>query len=99
MTAIRDHNRRMSHVLRAALAKPDSLEVERRLRLLLDEFAKPEQVTPERMRQWRALEVLEQINTPAAREVAQSLGRGAPEAWLTRQAKAALLRLDKRASP
>jgi len=46
----------------------------------------------------RALEVLEQVGTPEARQVLTTLATGAPHARLTREAKAALDRLSKRAS-
>jgi hypothetical protein len=39
---------------------------------------------------------LEQAGTPDARRLLEDLGRGAPEARLTREAKAALLRLERR---
>jgi hypothetical protein len=44
----------------------------------------------------RAVEALEYIATPSARAVLQALGQGAPGAYLTRDAQAALLRLGKR---
>jgi len=40
----------------------------------------------------RAVEVLESLGTPKAREVLQTLAKGAAEARLTREAKAALER-------
>ena len=51
---------------------------------------------PERLREWRALEVLEQIGTPEARAVLKALAEGAPAARLTQGAKVALERLAKR---
>ena len=53
-------------------------------------------LSPEHVRTLRALEVLEQIATPQARKVLQSLAGGAPEAPTTRAAKSALERLDQR---
>jgi HEAT repeat protein len=45
--------------------------------------------------QWvRALEVLENINTPEARELLKSLAQGRADAGLTRDAKAVLARLS-----
>jgi hypothetical protein len=49
----------------------------------------------ELMRMLRAIEVLEQVGSPEAREVLQNLADGAPEARLTREAKAAIARLAK----
>jgi RNA polymerase sigma factor (sigma-70 family) len=51
----------------------------------------------ERLRTWRALEVLEQIGTPAARQLLAELARGVPEVRLTGEAKAALTGMDHRA--
>jgi hypothetical protein len=42
---------------------------------------------------YRAVEVLERIGTPAARQVLQALADGAPGAMLTMEAKDAQLRL------
>jgi WD40 repeat protein len=51
--------------------------------------------TGERLRTLRALEVLEHIGTTEAREVLTKLSKGAPEARVTREAKAALQRLER----
>jgi hypothetical protein len=53
--------------------------------------------SPERLRQWRALEALEGIGTPGACQVLRQVGEGAPGARLTQEAKASLQRLAKRA--
>jgi RNA polymerase sigma factor (sigma-70 family) len=75
--------------LRQACAAKPSPEVRRRLeQLLADANGWP----PDLLRQWRALEVLEQIGTLQARKVLEALSQGAPEARLTREAKAALAR-------
>jgi hypothetical protein len=50
----------------------------------------------EPLRQARAIEVLEHIAIPGARRLLQKLAGGAPDAHLTRQAKAALERLSQR---
>ncbi len=52
--------------------------------------------TPAQLHQFRALEVLEQIGSPAARDFLKALADGAPEAGLSRRAKAALDRLSHR---
>ena len=51
---------------------------------------------PEQLRPLRAVEALEQMGASAAREVLEALARGAPEAQITREAKATLARLAKR---
>jgi WD40 repeat protein len=50
----------------------------------------------ERLRALRAVEVLESIGTPEAQRLLQTLGQGAPEVLLTREAKASLRRLAQR---
>jgi hypothetical protein len=47
------------------------------------------------LRDLRAVEVLEHIGTPKARQVLRTLARGAPAARLTREAKASLQRIVK----
>ena len=51
--------------------------------------------SPGRLRQLRALEVLEKIGTPPARQVLQKLAAGASAARLTREAAMAVSRLGK----
>jgi WD40 repeat protein len=51
--------------------------------------------SPERLRQGRALEVVERIGTAEARGLLEELAKGLPDAHLTREAKAALERLRK----
>jgi RNA polymerase sigma factor (sigma-70 family) len=77
--------------LRRAQKEPSSLEARRRVDRLLSRIE-------EAARQdLRAVEVLEHIGTPEARGVLEALAKGAPEARLTREAKAALDRLERRA--
>jgi hypothetical protein len=57
---------------------------------------KLEQWSPERLRAWRALEVLEHIGTRPARDVLKNIAGGAPGVALTREARAALGRLARR---
>jgi RNA polymerase sigma factor (sigma-70 family) len=78
--------------LRKALDKSPPPEARRRLEQLLTQV---EGGIPsgERLRGLRAVEVLEHIGTPEARELLKKLAEGAPEAHLTREAKAALERL------
>jgi RNA polymerase sigma factor (sigma-70 family) len=75
--------------LRQALEGSPSAEVRRRVEVLLRKLRK-ESPGPGRLRELRALEVLEQVGGPEARQVLAALARGAPEARLTRDAKAAL---------
>src|SRR5262249_37770223 len=79
-------------VLREALDKSTSPESRRRIGELL---AKVELIpTGDRLRHLRSIEVLERIATPEARQELRRLGEGGAEAELTREAKAALSRLD-----
>jgi hypothetical protein len=84
--------------LRKAFQGPPSQEVRRRVERLVEELDR-QPLPPEQLRLLRAVEVLEQAGGPAAREVLQTLARGAPDAPLTRQAKSALGRLSQHASP
>ncbi|HTU90359.1 MAG TPA: sigma-70 family RNA polymerase sigma factor [Gemmataceae bacterium] len=78
-------------VLRQALPQAASLELRRRVETLL---SVPWIVrSPEKLRQIRAVTVLEQIGDAAARRVLERLAGGAAEARQTREAKAALQRL------
>jgi len=73
-----------------ALANKPPLEVFRRIEDLLQ--AMKGDVPPQKLRMLRGLEVLEQIGTAEARQVLEALAKGAPEAWLTKEAQAALRR-------
>jgi WD40 repeat protein len=74
-----------------ALAAGPSLEARRRIESVLDKLQGPQHV-----RIWRAVEVLERIGTPAAREQLQTLAKGSADSELTRTAREALRRLDRR---
>jgi RNA polymerase sigma factor (sigma-70 family) len=76
-------------LLREALAAGPSLEVRRRLERLLKGLEQ------QSLRDWRAVKLLEHLGTPRARELLDRLARGA-DAWLTREARAAVGRLAKR---
>jgi WD40 repeat protein len=76
-----------------AVAGNPALETRRRLESLMVSLQTLR--SPELTRQVRAAQVLEQIGTPEARQVLRILTGGAPEARLTREAKAALFRLEK----
>jgi hypothetical protein len=81
--------------LRKALEGKPSPEATRRLDTLLA-HATELLPTGERLRQRRALRVLERLDSPAAREVLEALARGAAGAALTRETKAARERLKRR---
>jgi WD40 repeat protein len=81
--------------LRQALEGKPTAEATRRVEPLLA-HATELLPTGERLRQRRALRVLERLGSPAAREVLEALGRGASGAALTREAKAALERLKRK---
>jgi RNA polymerase sigma factor (sigma-70 family) len=81
---------------RTALAGNPSLELRRRLEALLEKQDQERRMPSlERLRILRALEALELAGTPKARQLLQKLTGGAPEACLTREAKAALERLAR----
>jgi hypothetical protein len=80
--------------LKQALAGDVPLEVRRRLERLLAKL-NPNDPSSYQLRQLRALEVIEQIGTPEARQLLQELAQGAPAARLTREARASLDRLSK----
>jgi Tol biopolymer transport system component len=84
-------------VCRQALQGPGSLEVRRRLEHVL---AKQEQEewspSGEVLRRIRAAEVLERVGTAACRSLLRKLSQGASQARLTREASAALKRLESR---
>lgn len=70
-------------------------EARDRIRRVLESVHESTQ-TPERLRMIRTLEVLEGQGTEAARAVLDELGRGAPQAFLTRDAAESLRRLERR---
>jgi WD40 repeat protein len=81
--------------LRQVLAKPISLEVRHRIEYLLSRFVKPS-LSQEHLRASRAVLVLEQIGSPAARDFLDQLSRGGEYAWQTSEAQRALERLAKK---
>src|SRR5262249_56474556 len=61
--------------VRKRLAKAETLEVRRRAQDFLDRFDPPNP-SPDRLRQLRAVELLEGIATPAARDVLSEMAEG-----------------------
>ncbi len=83
--------------IKERLENAPSLEMRRRLEQLLDRL-EGGTVPPEVVRTLRAIEVLERIGTPAARQVLRELARGAAGHRITEDAQQTLTRLTKRAS-
>jgi hypothetical protein len=80
--------------LRAALEAQPSAELRRRAQSLLTRLDPGR--SPELLHGIRAVEVLERVATPEARQLLLKLAVGAADARLTREAKAALGRLSSR---
>lgn len=83
--------RRMELALLRAQEERPSLEMSHRLDRLLTRL-RGSPLSPEELFAERAVELLERIDTAAARDLLQSLAKGAPDSWLTREARAALRR-------
>ena len=79
-------------LLRKALANMPSTEAKRRIEGLLNRLNKGG--SPEYLRSLRAIEVLERIGTPAARDVLRELARKPLSAALVEEIQASLRRLD-----
>jgi WD40 repeat protein len=79
--------------LHKALDGNPSAEVRRQARQMIEAGTV---VSGERLRRLRAVEALEHAGTAEVRALLEALTRGAPEAELTREAKAALVRLARR---
>jgi hypothetical protein len=82
--------------LRRLLAKPPSEEVRRRALRLLEGLEAPAVAPRDRVAARRATEVLERLSTPEARQLLREWAGGFEGAWLTREAQAALRRLNGR---
>jgi hypothetical protein len=78
-------------LLRPVLAGELSPEARRRVEGVLAQFDPLS--SPARLRDLRAVEVLENVSTAEARELLEGLAKGASEARLTREAQAALVRM------
>jgi hypothetical protein len=82
--------------IRQALQAKPSIEACKRLDEILARLPRWP-ATDSELRQVRALRALELIGSPAARDLLKKLAGGAPGAALTRDAKLALQRLERRA--
>lgn len=86
--------------LRQALAGKPAPEARRRIDRVLETNKRHRlHPPPDQLRLARAVEVLEQIGDPAARQLLATLARGAPAAPVTRDAEGALHRLVQRLDP
>jgi RNA polymerase sigma factor (sigma-70 family) len=93
---LRDSGVKAEPVLRRALAGTPSLEMRRRVEALLDSLAPPVLRVPvsgETLRGVRAVEVLERVHTPEARQLLQAWADQVPDQLLVVEARAALERL------
>lgn len=80
-------------LLKALDARP-SLEVRQRLDILLRQLDRRQgRPSPNELRQIRAIQVLEWLDTPAARALLAELAKGPATSWQTPEAQAALQRL------
>jgi WD40 repeat protein len=82
--------------LEKALKSKPSLDMARRIETMLTKL-ETMPLPPETVRQLRALEVLEEIGSPLARQLIEKLASGAPGEPLTVEARSALERLKRRA--
>jgi dipeptidyl aminopeptidase/acylaminoacyl peptidase len=96
-STLRRLNRLAEPALRRALACKPSLELRRRAEELLGQLRTfPLRLDADKLRDSRAVAVLEQVATPKARQLLRELAGGARGAWLTEEARAALRRLDSK---
>jgi WD40 repeat protein len=92
--ALADLGPQAERALSKAVKDPPSAEAGRRIKELLKKV-EDGSASGGRLRELRALEVLETVGTPEARKLLQELAKGAAEAALTQEAKASLGRLAK----
>jgi Tol biopolymer transport system component len=82
--------------LRRAVGKAGDVDVKLRLFVVLRQL-EGSSLSPAQLRTLRALETLERLGNDGAKEVLQGLAKGVAEAWLTREAKVSLARIERRA--
>jgi hypothetical protein len=80
-------------ILQRALEKKLSLEARQRLARLVERLQAGPRRSPEALRLYRVVQLLEQINSAAARDLLRTLSRGAEGTMLTREARASLQRV------
>jgi hypothetical protein len=80
-------------ILEKALADKPSPEVRRRIEDILRQPSRPP--PPELLRRLRAIQVLERLGTPEARDLIAVLADGVADAPLTREARATLRRMNR----
>jgi WD40 repeat protein len=80
--------------MQAVLQANPSVELRRRAETLLADSGIAR--SAETRRALRAVEMLERVGSPEARQILEALGQGAPDARQTREVKAALARLSRR---
>jgi WD40 repeat protein len=85
-----------SPLLKKTLEGSPSVEVRKRVERLLERLNANQAPSGKTLRAWRAVELLEHLDTGDARLLLESLARGAAHAPLTKEAKASLDRLAKR---
>jgi WD40 repeat protein len=90
------YGRWMEGRFKEALVNPPTLEVQRRVEQMLAKLTGGLTLEQERIRVRRALLVLEQSGSPAARDVLTKLVAGAPEVDLQNEARQSLERLSAR---
>jgi hypothetical protein len=88
------HGRAVEGALKKALAAASSEESRVRLKRLLDGAGWPT-ASGEMLAALRAVEVLERVGTPEAREVLDGLAKGEPGSWVAQEARAALGRMGQ----
>jgi hypothetical protein len=79
--------------LQQAVQKESSLEVRRRVERLLERLREP---SSDQLREMRAIEAVEYMQTPAAENLLRHLAEGAAAARLTREARTSLERMRNR---
>lgn len=94
--ALASYERWIEGVLKSTLENPPSEEVRQRVEKLLLRLISKDAITlqQERLRLRRAIEAIEQANTPAGRELLQKLAEGAAEEDLRLMAAGAVVRLS-----
>lgn len=95
---LRDLGELAELALSKALQARPTVEAKRRLEQLLAALNPAGLLRGEPLRAVRAIQVLERIGSPEARDVLTVLAEGLPKARLTREAKAALERIGRRTS-